>query len=63
LLKSLDGEKLYLSLLAEDDPRLNSEYERVHARWIEGNPFDALRALFPSRGQAPIGFDTRLSER
>jgi hypothetical protein len=42
----MDGEKLYLSRLAENDPRLNTDYERAYARWIEGDPFEALRAVF-----------------
>jgi hypothetical protein len=46
MIKSLDGTKLYLSRLSEDDRRLNTDYEWAYARWIEGDPFEALRALF-----------------
>lgn len=45
MLKSTNGEKLYLSRLAEHSPQLNTDYEWAYARWIEDNPFEALRAL------------------
>jgi hypothetical protein len=45
VVKSLDGTQLWLTRLEESDPRIASPYEIAHARWIEGNPFDALRAI------------------
>lgn len=44
-LKSADGEQLWLSRLSEDDPRISTEYEIAYARWIPGDPMQALRAV------------------
>lgn len=41
--KSIDGQKIFLSRLSEDDPRRNTDYEIAYAKWVKGNPFDALR--------------------
>jgi hypothetical protein len=43
---SKDGSLLWLSRLGDNDPRVTTEYEVAYARWIPGNPFDALRAVF-----------------
>jgi hypothetical protein len=43
--KSIDGSKLWLSRLAEDDPRRASSYEIAYAWWIPGNPWDSLKVL------------------
>lgn len=40
------GERVWLTRLPETDPRAASAYEVEFARWIPGNPFDALRAVF-----------------
>ncbi len=45
MLTSEDGTKLWLSRLKEDDPRLASDYEISYAKWIEEDPFEALRAV------------------
>jgi hypothetical protein len=44
MLKSEDGSRFWCSRLREDDPRVSSPYEVAYARWIPGDPFDALRA-------------------
>ena len=41
-LTSVDGTKIWLSRLPEEDRRVASAYEIEHARWIPGDPFDAL---------------------
>ena len=46
VLKSIDGNKLWLSRLKEGDPRMESAYETHYARWIPGDPFKALKAIF-----------------
>ena len=45
MVRSIDGTKLWLSRLAEDDPRITSSYETTYARWIQGDPFDVLKAI------------------
>jgi hypothetical protein len=40
------GERIWLTRLPETDSRAASSYEAEFARWIPGNPFDALRAVF-----------------
>ena len=40
------GERLWLTRLPEADARAASSYEREFARWIPGDPFDALLAVF-----------------
>jgi hypothetical protein len=40
------GERIWLTRLPETDPRAASSYEAEFARWIPGNPFHALRAVF-----------------
>ncbi len=40
-----DGTKLWLSRLSSDDPRVTTLYEIEYARWIPGNPFEALLAI------------------
>jgi len=42
----IQDNQLWLSKLAEDDPRLCSPYEEEYAYWIEGDPFDAIEAVF-----------------
>lgn len=46
VLTSSDGEWLWCSRLDEDDGGTAKSYERLYARWIPGNPFDALRSVF-----------------
>ena len=41
-LRSQDGSRLWLSRLAPDDPRLTTQVEVEHARWIQGSPWEAL---------------------
>lgn len=41
-LRSDDGRRLWLSRLARDDPRLATQVEVEHARWIQGNAWEAL---------------------
>jgi hypothetical protein len=40
------GERLHLSRFPETDPRAASRYEMEYARWIPGDPFEALVAVF-----------------
>jgi hypothetical protein len=40
------GERTWLTRLPETDPRAASSYEVEFGRWIPGDPFDALRAIF-----------------
>lgn len=42
---SEDGAILWLTRLPEDDPRRATPYEWNYARWIPGDPFDALQAI------------------
>lgn len=42
---SVDGKKLWLTRLPVDDRRASTVYEFEHARWIPGDPFDALLAV------------------
>ena len=44
--KSVDGTKIWLSRLPENDRRRTTAYETAYARWIPGDPWDALVALF-----------------
>lgn len=41
-IKSDGGDDVWVSRLAEDDPRLGSEEEMLHSGWIPGDPRDAL---------------------
>lgn len=45
MVRSIDGTKLWLSRLREDDPKITTSYETTYARWIQGNPFDVLKAI------------------
>lgn len=45
-IEDLAGERLRLTRFPETDPRAVSPYESAYARWIPGNPFDALLAVF-----------------
>jgi hypothetical protein len=45
-LTSTDGTKLWCSRLSEDDPRITTDYETAYARWIPGDPLEALQAVF-----------------
>jgi hypothetical protein len=40
------SECLWLTRFPQTDPRATSAYEREFARWIPGNPFDALLTVF-----------------
>lgn len=42
---AVDGSTIWLTKLSCDDPRAGNDYERVYAKWIPGNPFEALRAV------------------
>jgi hypothetical protein len=46
MLTSRDGTSIWLSKLREDDPRLATNYETEYARWIQGDPRNALKAVF-----------------
>lgn len=52
VLTSKDGNKLWCSRLHEADPRVTTSYEVSYARWIPGDPFDALRAVLVLGTQA-----------
>src|ERR1700735_673352 len=41
----LNDRSIWCTRLAEDDPRIATDYEIAYARWIPGNPWDALRAI------------------
>ncbi len=45
VVRSIDGSRLWLSRLPEHDRRVTSPYEVEHARWIPGDPFEALAGL------------------
>jgi hypothetical protein len=45
MLRSTNGEMLWLSRLAESDTRLAKPYESDYGRWIPGDPWDALEAI------------------
>lgn len=45
-LESEDGEFIWLTRLPASDTRATTAYERYYARWIPGNPMDALIAVF-----------------
>jgi hypothetical protein len=40
------GERLWLTRFPETDTRAASLYEAAYARWIPGDPFDVLLAVF-----------------
>ena len=44
-LLSDDKKRFWFSRLNQDDPRIASEYETAYARWIPGNPLEAIRAI------------------
>lgn len=46
VVKSVDGSKLWCTRLPEDSPQIASDYEVAYARWIRGNPCDALKGVF-----------------
>lgn len=46
VLSSIDGKELWLSRLPEHDRRVGSPYEVEHARWIPGDPLEALLGIF-----------------
>jgi hypothetical protein len=41
-----DGSKLFCSRLKADAPQLNTPYEFDSARWIPGDPWEALKGVF-----------------
>jgi hypothetical protein len=41
----LDDHSLWCTRLQQDDRRIATDYEIAYARWIPGNPWDALRAI------------------
>ena len=45
-IEDLAGERLWLTRFSETDTRATSAYEREFARWIPGDPFGALLAVF-----------------
>lgn len=45
VIHSRDGSMLWMTKLADDDRRATRSYERDYARWIPGNPLEALRAV------------------
>lgn len=45
-IEDLTGERLWLTWFPETDPRAATPYEADYARWIPGNPFDALLVVF-----------------
>lgn len=45
VLEGIDGDTLWFSRLAPDDPGITKPYEVEYARWIPGDPFEALRAM------------------
>lgn len=45
MVRNIDGSRLWLSRLPDDDYRLAKPYETDYARWIDGNPFRALAAV------------------
>jgi hypothetical protein len=44
--EDLAGERLWLTRFPKTDTRATSAYEREFARWIPGDPFVALLAVF-----------------
>ena len=46
MLISEDGKKRWFSRLPEDDRRIALDYETVYAKWIPGDPKEALKAVF-----------------
>jgi hypothetical protein len=46
VITSLDGTKLWCTRLDRDDPRTATDYEIAYARWIPGDPWAALMAVF-----------------
>lgn len=53
-LVSEDGTHLWLSRLPEGSRRINTPYEVAYARWIPGDPFQALQAV------VVLGHDARM---
>jgi hypothetical protein len=45
-IESSSGERIWLTRLPETDTRATTPYEVEYARWISGNAFGALRAVF-----------------
>lgn len=45
VLESVDGDTLWFSRLAPDDPGITTPYGVEYARWIPGEPFEALCAV------------------
>jgi hypothetical protein len=39
------GDRLWLTRFSSTDPRAATDYEGAYARWIPGDPFDALLAI------------------
>jgi hypothetical protein len=58
--RSDDGQWLWLSRLPKDSTAVGTAYEMDYARWIPGNPKEALRAVFvlthPSVETPPLQF-------
>jgi hypothetical protein len=45
VLESVDGDTLWFSRLAPDAPGITTPYQVEYARWIPGDPFEALCAV------------------
>jgi hypothetical protein len=45
-IESETGEYAWLTRFAESNTRATCAYERLYARWVPGDPFDALIAVF-----------------
>lgn len=45
-IESVAGDRVWLTRFPAADPRAASSYEAAFARWIPGDPFDALLAVF-----------------
>ena len=45
VLRTTDGQSLWLSRLPESDRRVGGMYESEHGRWIPGDPWEALRLV------------------
>lgn len=46
VLRYRDGERLWCTRFAAEDPRAGSRYEMEYGYWVPGDPFDALVAVF-----------------
>ena len=44
--RSLDGKKIWLSRLEENDPRRTKSYEVAHARWIPEDPWSCVQRVW-----------------